>query len=66
MSYINYSQYQTTPMISRAYVSTGARVLLCQHAPRPSSILRGREQGSIEVKLALAPTKPRPTVSSVH
>jgi hypothetical protein len=29
MSYIIYSQYQTTPMISRAYVSTGARVLLC-------------------------------------
>jgi hypothetical protein len=29
MSYIIYSQYQTTPRISRAYVSTGARVLLC-------------------------------------
>ncbi len=28
-TYITYSQYQTTPRISRAYVSTGARDLLC-------------------------------------
>ena len=36
------------------------------HDPLLFSEVMHRDEGSIEVKLALAPTKPRPTVSSVH
>ncbi len=61
------TQYHTTQMISLDYVSTFELGPFSANMPHdPSSFIRDREEGSIELKLALAPMKTSLTLSSEH
>ena len=68
MFYTNSVPDNCTQMISLHYVFTfelGPFSANMPHDPN-SYFIRGREEGSIELKLALAPMEPSPTLSSEH